>query len=130
MKKEMDETMFFMEKEKTSKINKTIIVYSLIWIIIIASISLINISKNKEIQLLKQEVLQKSDEEILIEKIKLEKNKIIEFNNKIKILELNLQESNKINTCLKTQLDRLVEWLEYWLDYCKWENLNKFEGLE
>lgn len=82
-----------------------------------------NIEKEKTIEILSQ----KSNEEILIDKIKTA-NTIVN-NLKIVIEEEERQKdmTEKEVLCLKQQLDRLVEWLEYSLDYCNSsDNLNKF----
>ena len=75
-------------------------------------------------------ILQNWDEKTLISEIKNTKNNNINIENNINILnnELNIWKLSEV--CLKSQLDRLINWLEYNINYCQWENLNKFEGLK
>ena len=64
--------------------------------------------------------------------------RIVDNNNKYKTNELNIKtltnENDNIQlstACLKSQLDRLVNWLEYSIEYCdNKDNLIKFGGLE
>ena len=90
-----------------------------------------NIWNYFEKQELKAQMLEKSDEEVLITNIKLSKQTIQELEKLLKSTDENIKSENKKSTCLKQQLDRLVEWLEYNLTYCEnKDNLSKFdEGL-
>jgi hypothetical protein len=87
-----------------------------------------NISNAIEKNSLKKEMLIKSDEVILVEEIKNSKQRISELENLLKVTEENKRKESRKESCLKQQLDRLVEGLEYRLDYCK-DNLDKFQGL-
>jgi hypothetical protein len=54
-------------------------------------------------------MLEKSDEEVLITNIKLSKQTIQELEKLLKSTDGNIKSENKKSTCLKQQLDRLVE---------------------
>lgn len=108
--------------------NKWIVITSIIATILLASVTTGNYFEKQE---LKAQMLEKSDEEVLITNIKLSKQTIQELEKLLKSTDENIKSENKKSTCLKQQLDRLVEWLEYNLTYCEnTDNLSKFdEGL-
>lgn len=87
-----------------------------------------NIWNYFEKQELKAKMLEKSDEEVLITNIKLSKETIKDLESLLKNTENNIKTETKKQSCLKEQLNRLVEWLSYNLEYCNNnENLSKFE---
>lgn len=99
-------------------------------VILVSTILLSNIVvwNHFEKQELKKELLKQSDEEVLITNIKTSKQTILDLENLLKTTEQNKNQEVKRNSCLKQQLDRLVEWLVYNLDYCNsQENIEKFE---
>ena len=72
-----------------------------------------------------------SDEEKIINNIKENKIKIEENKEIINTKEKENDYRHKVLLCLKSQLDRLINWLEYRIDYCDNEaNLSNFAGLE
>jgi len=104
-----------------------------LWLFIIIVIAVIlffrdsNIEQQKQIETLSK----KSNEEILIQNIKTKKEFIIDITNEIKVKELLLELNKKQEVCFKQQLNRLIEWLEYQINYCDdINNLNKFQGLD
>lgn len=102
-----------------------IIIFLTIWYFINS-----NLEKEKQIDWLKQEVSQKSNEEKLVGIIKEKKENIFSIEAEIKEKEYSLDLYKKEEICYKQQLSRLVDWLEYSLDYCKNnDNLDKFQGL-
>ena len=77
---------------------------------------------------IKQEVLKQSPEEILVNNIKTYKETILKTETDINQANLNLKTYKLKQACYKAQLDRLVNGLEYSIDYCLTdENLQKFE---
>lgn len=108
--------------------NKSIVITLLIASIILGNVTIGNYFETKE---LKAKMLEKSDEEVLITNIKLSKETIKDLESLLKNTENKIKTETKKETCLKQQLDRLVEWLEYNLTYCEnKDNLSKFdEGL-
>lgn len=112
--------------------NKNKIIILVIWtILFIYLISLIysNIVLNSKIKVLENK---KSNTDIISSTILDKKNKIVVTEKEIKELEWRkLQLELEVN-CWKNQLDRLVDWLEYNLDYCNdSNNLSKFkDGLD
>lgn len=104
-----------------------------LWLFIIIVIAVIlffrssNIEQQKQIEILSK----KSNEEIIIQSIKTKKEFIINITNEIKAKELLLELNKKQELCFKQQLNRLIEWLEYQIDYCNDKNnLDKFQGLD
>ncbi len=105
--------------------NKWIVVTLLIASIILGNVTIGNYYETKE---LKAQMLEKSDEEVLITNIKLSKETIKDLELLLKSTENNIKTETKKQSCLKEQLNRLVEWLSYNLEYCNnKENLSKFE---
>ena len=121
---------------QTIKENKNRFIF--LWVILFIVLILLNVilEQNKSIELTKQELVKaqskKSNTDIISSTILDKKNKIVLTEKEIKELEWRkLQLELEVN-CWKNQLDRLIDWLEYNLDYCKdTNNLSKFkEGLD
>lgn len=86
-----------------------------------------NIEQRKQIEILSK----KSNEEIIIWNIKTKKEYISKIENEIKEKNTLLELNKKQELCLKQQLNRLVEWLEFQIDYCDNKmNLEKIMGLD
>ena len=112
--------------------NKNKIIILVIWtILFIYLISLIysNIVLNSKIKVLENK---KSNTDIISSTILDKKNNILSTDKEIKELESKKQKLELEVNCWKNQLDRLVDWLEYNLDYCNdSNNLSKFkDGLD
>lgn len=87
--------------------------------------------KNNEIKEIKNKMLEVSDEELIIKLIKNNNNILIDNENKIKTINNDINIRQKKALCLKSQLDRLINWLEYNIKYCDNKaNLDKFTGLK
>lgn len=108
--------------------NKWIVITLIIATILLVGVTTGNYYETKE---LKAQMLEKSDEEVLITNIKLSKETIKNLESLLKTTENQVKTETKKESCLKEQLNRLVEWLSYNLEYCNNnENLSKFdEGL-
>ena len=112
--------------------NKEFIIWFIVIILMTWTIINISVEKNKVIETLNnrliEEAAKQSDEEVLITNIKLSKQTIQELEKLLESTDENIRSENKKSTCLKEQLNRLVEWLSYNLEYCNNnENLSKFE---
>ena len=114
------------------KENKAMVIAWLVLTLLFVSFGYITIEQNKAIDLAKKELFMvkntKHSSEIISETILDKKNNIKVTETNIKILE---EKKNKLElevTCWKNQMNRLVDGLEYNLDYCKDEtNLSKFK---
>ena len=71
-----------------------------------------------------------SDDKILVSEIKNQNIKIEWITKLIEVSKKELEQTKIINICTKTQLDRLMQWVEYNVKYCTWSNLENFKGLE
>ena len=116
-------------------INKKNLIIWAMWIVILFSaFSIINRNntvQKAKINLLKEQIetLWNKDEVKLVNLIKEKKEKWESLERLIEAMNKNLITVNKYETCYKNQLDRLVNWLEYWINYCE-DNLENFgEGL-
>lgn len=114
------------------KENKAIVIAWVIWVLLFVSFGYITIEQNKAIELAKKELLEEqskqSNADIISETILDKKNTILVTETNIKILEEKKQKLELEVTCWKNQMNRLVDGLEYNLDYCKDENnLSKFK---
>lgn len=96
---------------------------------------LIMIDMNNTIRMLDDKLIEErhklSDEQIIVTQIKVSNDNIDYGNKIIKEQEelLRLYEAQK--KCWANQMNRLIEWLEYNLNYCNdTNNLQKFEGLD
>lgn len=90
---------------------------------------------NSKIKILNNELLQEKnnipDETIISNTIKDLNNKINLSNKTIEETEKLLKHYNVSKKCWINQMNRLIEWLEYNLNYCNdTNNLNNFQGLE
>lgn len=109
-----------------------------LWVILFIVLILLYVilDQNKSIELAKQELLKEqskqSSADIISETILDKKNTIVVTETNIQVLETKKRKLELEVTCWKNQMNRLVDWLEYNLEYCKDENnLKKFkEGLE
>jgi len=107
--------------------NYKLLLFIIIILIIILFFGNSNIEQQKQIEILNK----KSNEEIIIQNIKEKKKSIVNIENEIKEKELLLELNKKQDLCLKQQLNRLIEWLEYQMDYCdNKDNLENFQGLK
>lgn len=108
--------------------NKNKIIILIIWTILsiyLVSLLYSNIKLNNKIKVLENK---KSNTEIISTTIINKKNSILSTDKEIKELESKKQKLELEVTCWKNQLDRLVDWLEYNLQYCADENnLSKFK---
>jgi len=105
--------------------------YRLIWITTVVVILILiyfvysNIQKQKQIELLKN-----SDEQVLTEMIKTWTKNLKDKELLVVKLTKEVSDETLKNNCLKTQLNRLFEWMEYNINYCNnKQNLIKFVGL-
>ena len=110
--------------------NKKILVLSSIFIVMVLTI----INNMITIEKAKKEVLKakNSDDIILINNIKVSKEKSKSLTVEIEKKKQQLKISNLNTLCNQEQLNRRIDWLEYSLSYCKdEENLKKFDtGLQ
>lgn len=105
--------------------NKWLLIITLLFIVVLSNVAIWNYFEKEK---LKAKVLEKSDEEVLITEIKVSKESIKELEILLKNTELNIKTETNKQSCLKEQLNRLVEWLSYNLNYCdNKDNLSKFE---
>lgn len=74
--------------------------------------------------------LESRDDLVLVNRIKNQKVKVDNLEQLIKMNTTSLQQTKTIKACTETQLKRLLDWLEYWMDYCTWSNLKQFEDLK
>jgi hypothetical protein len=112
--------------------NKVKLISVAIIVIILVPILMILWKQMNTISNLKQEVTKVSVEEKIIKLIKDWNEQVKQIETSIKELE-SKKETNTLKViCLKAQLNRLVEGLEYSLEYCdSQDNLKKFsESLE
>jgi uncharacterized UPF0160 family protein len=106
--------------------------YIFVVVIIITTIvyvSVINyITKQNEIEQLKKELLVESDSEVISKTIKAKAKAKALTEEKLKELEDNILFLDSEVNCWKNQMNRLIDNLEYNLDYCtKTENLKGFQ---
>lgn len=115
--------------------NKITIISAVVWVLLFISAGYIVLEQNKAIELAKQELLKEQSKQSSADIIS---TTILDKKNTIVVTEANIQEleskKRKLElevTCWKNQMNRLVDWLEYNLEYCNDENnLTKFnEGL-
>ena len=114
------------------KENKVIVIYLVVWVLVFVSFGYITIEQNKAIELAKQELIKEQSKQSIADVIS---TTILDKKNTIVVTETNIQEleskKRKLElevSCWKNQMNRLVDWLEYNLDYCKDENnLKKFK---
>jgi len=110
--------------------NKKYIIYWAITVLILLGL-LYNQNKINKLTRVKNDTLNQlqdisnSDELVLVRVIKGKKEQIKTLENLIKETEETLKKANAYETCYKTQLDRLINWLEYNLNYCT-DNLEDF----
>ena len=88
--------------------------------------------ENAKKELLNQrlEQLENSDDLTLINRIKEQKVKVDNLDKLIKLHTAELEETKTIKVCTETQLKRLLDGVEYGINYCTWSNLEQFKGLE
>ena len=120
---------------QTIKENKTTIISVVVWVLLFISAWYILIEQNKAINIAKQELLneksKQSNADIISTTILDKKNTIVVTEATIEELESKKKKLELEITCWKNQMNRLVDWLEYNLDYCQDENnLKNFQGLE
>jgi hypothetical protein len=108
--------------------------YVIIWavssvILILVAIIIINVS---HLNTVKKQLLNErtSDENILINDIKIQIKTINWLEELIESSQNKLKETKIVNICTKTQLERLMQWIEYNVNYCTGNNLENFKGLE
>lgn len=114
------------------KENKAMIIAWLVLTLLFVSFGYITIEQNKAIKLAKQELIKEQSKQSIADVIS---TTILDKKNTIVVTETNIQEleskKKKLElevSCWKNQMNRLVDWLEYNLDYCKDENnLKKFK---
>lgn len=114
------------------KENKSMVIAWLVLTLLFVSFGYITIEQNKAIELAKQELIKEQSKQSIADVIS---TTILDKKNTIVVTETNIQEleskKRKLElevSCWKNQMNRLVDWLEYNLDYCKDENnLKKFK---
>ena len=109
---------------------KNIIIWSITIISLFLIVSIIKrktIIQNAKNSLLIEQVnqIKNRDDLKLIELIKEKKEQKEKTSEILKKSIKDLSEIKKYETCYKLQLNRLIDWKEYWINYCN-ENLDKF----
>ena len=112
--------------------NKTTIIFIVVWVLLFVSAGYIVIKQNRDIELAKQELLneknKQSSADVISTTILDKKNTIVVTETNIQVLESKKRKLELEVSCWKNQMNRLVDWLEYNLEYCKYENnLTKFK---
>ena len=105
--------------------------YIIIWVIssVILVLVLTTIININTLNRVKKDLINEksSDDKILVNEIKNQNLKIEIIKKTIEDSEKELKQTKIINVCTKTQLDRLLQNLEYQINYCTWSNLDNFE---
>lgn len=112
--------------------NKTTIISIVVCLLLFVSVWYKVLEQNNAIKLAKQELLKEQSKpsaaDIITNTILYKKNTIVVTEVSIQELESKKRKLELEVTCWKNQMNRLVDWLEYNLEYCKDENnLNKFK---
>lgn len=112
--------------------NKNTVISVVLWMLVFVSVGYIIYKQHKIINETKQELIKEqsnqSSADIISTTILNKKSNIVVTDKEIKELEVKKQKLELEVNCWKNQMNRLVDWLEYNLEYCTDENnLNKFK---